>query len=307
MKRKILVADKDSSLKEAFRVIFSDDQYEILYASNGKEAQKLAEESRPEIFIINVNLSKYSGIEVYKKLQKDKYLDNARFFFLKDENDKTELLGFQAEGVIEKPINFFRVHERIHKEEKEEDVIDLTDVIEEPARDVTEVAEPAEDTAKPNEGQQATASEPESATAAEQAWSELAIPEGPQPTDLPVPEPIVPAPPEPVHQPPEPVVIAEQSHMEEPRMETPIVEIKETIPERMALVEAPDLEIEVRAALGPVMQDTATKLVEAMTPAVSKYIEDYTRRVLFEIAERVIREEIDKLLKESTEFPGKQI
>lgn len=89
--------------------------------------------------------------------------------------------------------------------------------------------------------------------------------------------------------------------------QTPTVEIKETIPERMALVEAPNLEVEIRAALGSVMQDTATKLVEAMTPAVSKYIEDYTRRVLFEIAEKVIREEIDKLLKESTEFPGKQI
>jgi hypothetical protein len=36
-----------------------------------------------------------------------------------------------------------------------------------------------------------------------------------------------------------------------------------------------------------------------MTPVLSTFVEDYTRRVLYEIAEKVIREEIDKLLKES--------
>ena len=126
MKKKILIADKDSSLKEAFRIIFSEDKYDILYAASGKEVERLADTDHPEIYIINVNLLKSSGIEVYRKLQKDKLLDNARFFFMKDENDSTELLGFQAEGVIEKPINFFKVHERIAKED---DLIVLTDEV----------------------------------------------------------------------------------------------------------------------------------------------------------------------------------
>jgi DNA-binding NarL/FixJ family response regulator len=284
MKRKILVADKDSSLKEAFRVIFSDDQYEILYASNGKEAQKLAEESRPEIYIINVNLSKYNGIEVYKKLQKEKYLDGARFFFLKDENDRTELLGFQAEGVIEKPINFFKVHERIHKEEKEEDVIELTDVIEEPV--------------KPAEEPEPIATVAEQAVWVEQNLAEQAVPTAPADTAVA----------EPINSSLESVVTADRSRTEEPTMEQrPTFEISDTNPEKGAFMEATNLEAEVRTALGSVMQDAATRLVEAMTPAVSKYIENYTRQVLFDIAEKVIREEIDKLLKESTDFPGKQI
>jgi response regulator RpfG family c-di-GMP phosphodiesterase len=289
MKRKILVADKDSSLKEAFRVIFSDDQYEILYASNGKEAEKLAEENRPEIYIVNVNLAKYNGIEVYKKLQKEKLLDGARFFFLKDENDRTELLGFQAEGVIEKPINFFKVHERIHKEEKEDDVIELTDVIEEPAKPA-EAPETVSTvvTEQPVRAEQNLA---EPADLAALKAAESAEPAAVEPADQ-----------------PESVVIAKRSRMEERTMEQkPTFEIRETVPGQGGFAETANLELQVRTALGSVMQDTATKLVEAMTPAVSKYIEDYTRQVLFDIAEKIIREEIDKLLKESTDFPGKQI
>lgn len=296
MRRKILVADRDSSLKEAFRVIFSDDQYEIIYASNGKEAEKLAEENRPEIYIVNVNLSKYNGIEVYKKLQKEKRLDGARFFFLKDENDRTELLGFQAEGVIEKPINFFKVHERIHKEEKEDDVIELTDVIEEPAKF----------TGAPETAAMVLSEQP---AWAEQNLAETADPAEPKSADMQSAEQAEePAPDQPADQSSEPVVIAKRSRTEEPTMEErPAFEIKEAISEKGAFMEATSLELQVRTALGSVMQDAATKLAEAMTPAVSKYIEDYTRQVLFDIAEKIIREEIDKLLKESTDFPGKQI
>jgi DNA-binding NarL/FixJ family response regulator len=298
MKKKILVADKDSSLKEAFRVIFSDDQYEILYASNGKEAEKLAEENRPQIYIVNVNLSKYTGIEVYKKLQKEKYLEGARFFFLKDENDRTELLGFQAEGVIEKPINFFKVHERIHREEKEDEVIELTEVIEEPAEATVEA-------------------EPASTSSAEQPVQVEPTPAEPSAPAAPVPVEDVPAQQEEMAEPtfpdltdssPEPATAEKLTHTEEPKMEErPNFETKETVPERGVATEAINLDVEIKAALGSVMQDAATKLVEAMTPAVSKYIEDYTRQVLFDIAEKVIREEIDKLLKESSDFPGKQI
>ncbi len=297
MKRKILVADKDSSLKDAFRVIFSDDQYEIIYASNGKEAEKLAEEHRPEIYIVNVNLSKFNGIEVYKKLQKEKYLDGARFFFLKDEHDRTELLGFQAEGIIEKPINFFKVHERIHREDKEDDVIELTEVVEEP---VVSTEEP----------------EPVLTTVEESVQAEPGPAEEP---DVPAPTPVIEissAPEEPsesaapdlVQSSSESIPIAKRSRAEESTMEQrPAFEIQETIPEKGALMESTALDVEVKAALESVMQDAATRLVEAMAPAVSRYIEDYTRHVLFDIAEKVIREEIDKLLKESTDYPGKQI
>ena len=128
MRRTIVVADRDEKLQQGFMTIFSKEHYEILYAPNGKEVEKIAARMSPDIYLVNVNLPKMNGIEVHKKLQKQGYLDKASFFFLKDEADTTELLGYQADGVIEKPINFFRVYETITSED---DVIELTDLVEE--------------------------------------------------------------------------------------------------------------------------------------------------------------------------------
>ena len=61
----------------------------------------------------------------------------------------------------------------------------------------------------------------------------------------------------------------------------------------------PALEAELRRVLGVTMEEMVPKFVDRMTPVLSTFVEDYTRRVLYEIAEKVIREEIDKLLKES--------
>ncbi len=126
MKKTIVVADRDESLQHAFMTVFSKAHFEIIYASNGKEVERIAEKMNPDVYIVNVDLPKTNGIEVYKKLQKLKLLDNASFFFLKDESDSTELLGYQADGVIEKPINFFRVYETVTKED---DAIELTDLV----------------------------------------------------------------------------------------------------------------------------------------------------------------------------------
>jgi response regulator RpfG family c-di-GMP phosphodiesterase len=242
MKRKILIADKDASLKDAFRIIFSEENYEIFYAASAKDVEKIASASQPEIYIVNVSLFKSSGIEVYKKLQKDRYLDNARFFFMKDENDSTELLGFQAEGVIEKPINFFKVHERIAKDD---DVIILVD----------EVAEAGE-------------GRPEKETA-----------------------PVRPAP------------VKEETVKEDIGVKVGLGEelVRELSARPVASTEdiGPALEAELRRVLGVTMEEMVPRLVDRMTPVLSSFVEDYTKRVLYEIAEKVIREEIEKLLKES--------
>ena len=115
MKKRIVIADKDGSLPHAFSTVFSKDQFEIYYGANGKEVEKLAEKLNPDIYIVNVDLPKVPGLEVYKKLQKSGALANASFFFLKDETNRAQLLGYQADGVIEKPINFFKAYEAITK------------------------------------------------------------------------------------------------------------------------------------------------------------------------------------------------
>jgi len=242
MKKKILIADKDPSLKEAFRIIFSEDRYDVVYAASAKEIERLLGSERPDIYVVNVNLSKSSGIEVYRKLQKDRLLDNARFFFMKDENDSTELLGFQAEGVIEKPINFFKVHERIAKDD--DDVVLLTEEVIEPQPQA--VREPAGQTRG-------------------SATMEAGVKED---IDM---------------------RIGMESLAREFSGHAPAGKEEMT----------PALEAELRKVLNQTVEEMAPRFVDRMTMVLSTFIEDHTRQVLYEIAEKVIREEIDKLLKES--------
>jgi CheY-like chemotaxis protein len=267
MKKKILIADKDASLKDAFRIIFAEDRYEILYASSAKDVEKIAVTDFPEVYIVNVNLLKSSGIEVYRKLQKDKLLDSARFFFMKDENDTSELLCFESEGVIEKPINFFKVHERIAKDE---DVILLAD----------EVVEAGEDVARETVIREPVVKAP--AVVKAPVVSEVA-PKEAAPRD---------------------VALKEAAVKEEIGAKLGVGEglVREFGTRAPVTTEdmGPALEVELRKALSATMEEMVPRLVDRMTPVLSTFVEDYTRRVLYEIAEKVIREEIDKLLKDST-------
>ncbi len=310
MKRKIVVADKDESLQYAFTTIFSKEHYQIFYASNGREVEKIAEKMRPDIFIVNASQPKINGIEVYKRLQKQKLLDGASFFFLKDENDTTQLTGYQADGIIEKPINFFKIYETVTKEE---DVIELTDVVEEEKekdkqrRQIREVLmndiESALGTSRKRDSfeplakrrietrdeaealeaqarQQRTASEP---IAKEQTEDEELSKEE---------------------------IDAFGDRLGERLRDvagsmTEVSAIKATQTDNVALENTDEsraeLEAQFKTVLQQVMDEAAAKLSLQLAPVLTQYIEDYMKRMLLEIAEKVVRNEIDKLLKESKE------
>lgn len=225
MRRKILIADRDHGLREAFRAIFSDRDYELMHVSTAADVERVAGETRPDVYVVNVRLQKGDGIQVYKELSRKKLLETACFFFLKDEHDKTELLGYQADGVIEKPINFLQLYQMISKED---DVIELTDLVEiKPPVIENKVPAPREEAASP-----------------------------PPPT-----EPIRP-------------------------------------PERQEETGL-SLEEELEAVVKPIMIEMAARVAAEAAPLISRYVEEHVRRASLEVAEKVVREEIDKLLKES--------
>ncbi len=272
MRRTIVVADRDEKLQQGFMEVFSKEQYEILYAPNGKEVEKIAARLSPDIYLVNVDLPKMNGVEVHKSLQKQGYLENASFFFLKDEADTTELLGYQADGVIEKPINFFRVYETITAED---DVIELTDLVEEEEPPGSQV-----------NAQRTEAPAPAAAPAAKAA-------EAPAP---------------PVEETKEPV--SEEIDLQtmigtrlKQVMDETVRDNAVCFPEMKGAVDAgaapSELEQQVKTVLSQALEEAAEKLSSRFAPILTRYVEEYVKQMLLEITERVIREEIDKLLKES--------
>ncbi len=312
MKKTIVVADRDEGLQHAFMTVFSRDHFDIIYASTGREVEKIAERIQPDVYIVNVDLPRTNGIEVYKKLQKQKLLEAASFFFLKDENDKTELLGYQADGVIEKPLNFFRVYETVTREDE---IIELTDLIDDRPDLIRK------------ERQEPIASNRDAGAVFVEEKPDLMkrIPD--------VEEPMRP----PSAAESEVALLDEEKCLQtdQPAAEGQVRELQEagaqggpgeqaTFEERLrdamngltgsavarttenltavAGQGEPQLELETqfKTVLNQAMGEAALKLSAAFAPILTQYVEDYVKRMLLEIAEKVIREEIDKLLKEST-------
>jgi DNA-binding NtrC family response regulator len=203
--KKILIADKDESLKDAFRVVFPSDEYEIIFTPNGREVEKIIEEYRPEIYILNTKLEKKDGIDLYKDLKEKNMLQNVRLFFMKDEGAESDLSDYQIDGVIEKPINFFRVHQMIDKED---------------------------------------------------TLPELKITKKP-----------------------------EENIIQSPRSNSPAPKENATA-----------LEKELKKIFYDSIEDMKMSIVDKITPIISQYIEECTKKILNDAAEKVIRNEMDKLL-----------
>lgn len=272
MKRTMVIADRDEKLQQAFMTVFSKEYYEILYARNGREVEKIAAKLNPDIYLVNIRLPKMNGIETYKALQKQGYLEKASFFFLKDEADNTELLGYQADGVIEKPINFFRVYETVTNEDE---VIELTDLVEEKMQEKEEPppAQVEDVSASPAPSAEAAVEEPppEIQEVKEAASVEVEV---------------------------ETMIERQLRHaMDTVRGNT--VRLQEAEGPLLVETSQSELERQFKAVLNQVMEETASKLSARFAPILTQYVEDYVKQMLLEITEKVIREEIDKLLKES--------
>ena len=270
MKRTIVVADRDEKLQQGFMAIFPEEHYDVLYASNGKEVEKIAARFGPDVYLVNVNLPKTNGIEVYKKLQKQGHLDKASFFFLKDETDATELSGYPADGVIEKPINFFRVYETITSEDE---VGELTDLLEEKEETVPPQVK-AQRAGSASRGSRPAAAAEEPVPKKEE--TEEAVSEE---TDL------------------HTMIGTRLKHA----MDDTVRDNAVCFQEMKGAVDSPQSELEqqLKAVLNQAMEEAANKLSSRLAPILTRYVEDYIKQMLLETTEKVIREEIDKLLKES--------
>lgn len=82
MPRKILIADDDDNIRELIQLTLEDEGYEIHTAKNGKEAEKIAFEIRPDLIILDVMMPEKTGYEVCEELRKNPEIANSYIIFL---------------------------------------------------------------------------------------------------------------------------------------------------------------------------------------------------------------------------------
>lgn len=67
--RRVLVADDDSSIRHAVNLKLTNAGLDVVLAGDGEEALRLALETEPEAFILDVTMPYFTGYEVARQLR----------------------------------------------------------------------------------------------------------------------------------------------------------------------------------------------------------------------------------------------
>lgn len=113
MSTRILVIDDDANIREIVRIMLKD--YEIIEASNGREALNLYKTFKPDIVLMDISMPGMDGVETTREILKVN--PNAIVIGLTAfaRTRGNELLNVGAKGIINKPFTRKSLREMIEK------------------------------------------------------------------------------------------------------------------------------------------------------------------------------------------------
>ena len=104
---KILLVDDEPDIIEFLGYNLKKEGYEILSASNGKDAVEIAKKELPHLIVLDVMMPDMDGIETCREIREQKGLQEVLIAFLTARSeDYTQIAGFEvgADDYITKPI-----------------------------------------------------------------------------------------------------------------------------------------------------------------------------------------------------------
>ena len=110
---KILVVDDEELLVKGIRFNLQNDGYEVLTASNGLEAVKLAQETAEDLIVLDVMMPEMDGMAACARIRE---FSNVPIILLTAKTDDMDkLMGFDsgADDYITKPFNILELKARI--------------------------------------------------------------------------------------------------------------------------------------------------------------------------------------------------
>ncbi len=151
--RKILVADDSITIQRVFERTLPAEEFQLFFATDGQQAIEKAAEVLPHLIIADINMPSKGGVELCEELKKDPKLGQIPVLLLVgvlDDFDEEEVKRVGAAGYLVKPfeaeVALAKIKEALVQAPswEEEEIIDLTDVVEEPEAKGAEEA-PAEE------------------------------------------------------------------------------------------------------------------------------------------------------------------
>ncbi len=111
---KVLVVDDEPNIVELLQVSLRFQGFDVVTASGGEEALKVAEESRPDAFILDVMMPGMDGFELLTKLRETGHDGPVLFLTAKDAvEDKIHGLTIGADDYVVKPFSLEEVITRL--------------------------------------------------------------------------------------------------------------------------------------------------------------------------------------------------
>jgi len=111
---KVLIADDEQACIDLVREALADMPCEVVSAMDGEEALKVTREQKPDLVILDVQMPKRSGWDVYVELRSDDGLKSVPVIMLTAVSARTgikfsgkdmgDYLGSEPEAYIDKPI-----------------------------------------------------------------------------------------------------------------------------------------------------------------------------------------------------------
>ncbi len=113
MDKKVLVADDEKPIADIIKFNLVKEGFTVVVASNGEEAVKLFESSKPDLVILDVMMPKMDGFQVCKKIR-EKYTTPILMLTAKEEEvDKVLGLELGADDYITKPFGMRELVARV--------------------------------------------------------------------------------------------------------------------------------------------------------------------------------------------------
>lgn len=116
MSEQILIAEDDTNIAELVKIILEAKGYSTMWAKDGREALKIAEDSIPDLILLDVMMPKLNGYEVLKLLKENEGLQHIPVIFLtvKGETD-SKVVGLRMGGhdYITKPFDLDELIARV--------------------------------------------------------------------------------------------------------------------------------------------------------------------------------------------------
>ncbi|MGM0441916.1 MAG: response regulator [Elusimicrobiota bacterium] len=116
MKKKILVADDDKTLRISAKTFLTGKGYDVTVAEDGVEAMEKVKEVTPEVVITDVMMPRKNGFEVCEDIKSEEKTEDTIVFIVSGNVPEIEKgFDYGADDCIVKPLDWDELSEKIEQ------------------------------------------------------------------------------------------------------------------------------------------------------------------------------------------------